>query len=171
MAGGERAWALVKTMLFAATFMAFTLFYLPWTWAIRGRVADYSGAGALRYLGVLPVLAGLWITVRCALAHAWTGLGTPAPFDPPKKLVVTGFYRYVRNPMYFGAVLILLGETALFGSIVAGAEYAAAFAGCAMAFVMAYEEPALREKFGPEYEEYCRNVPRIVPRLTAWRRG
>jgi protein-S-isoprenylcysteine O-methyltransferase Ste14 len=105
------------------------------------------------------------------LAHAWTGLGSPAPFDPPRRLVVTGFYRYVRNPMYTGAVLVIVGETILLGSISMGFEYAALFAACAVTFVMVYEEPTLREKFGADYEEYCRNVPRIVPRVTPWERG
>jgi protein-S-isoprenylcysteine O-methyltransferase Ste14 len=165
----EQAWALVKTALFAATFVAYFVVYLPWSWAIRGREVSYAGPDAWHLLGVVPLAAGLCIILSCFYAFSWTGLGTPAPFDPPRTLVVSGFYRYVRNPMYTGAVLIIIGETTLFGSIRTGLEYAAIFWGCATLFVLIYEEPVLRAKFGASYEEYCRNVPRIIPRRTPWK--
>jgi protein-S-isoprenylcysteine O-methyltransferase Ste14 len=167
----ERAWALVKTLFFAPAFIGFFLVYIPWTWAIRGRSVSYTGVGSLRLLGIVPLIVGGYVALRSVIAHAWTGLGTPAPFDPPQRLVVTGFYRYVRNPMYLGATLVILGETTLFGSIAIGVEYAAIFAICTGVFVLAYEEPALREIFGAEYEEYRHNVPRFLPRLTAWKGG
>jgi len=111
----KRIWALVRTSLFAATFMAFFLLYLPWDWAIKGRAVNYAGTGSLRLLAVVPLLLGGYVALRCVVAFAWTGWGTPAPFDPPRRLVISGFYRYVRNPMYLGAILFVIGETTLFG--------------------------------------------------------
>jgi protein-S-isoprenylcysteine O-methyltransferase Ste14 len=170
MALAERISALLKTTLFASTFIAFFIGYLPWTLAIRGRIPDYSGAGALRWLAVVPLLTGAYVALRCIFGFAWTGRGTPAPFDPPQALVVTGFYRYVRNPMYLGAAVFVIGETTLFGSVLAGLVYLLICAVCLEAFVLLYEEPALRGKFGDEYVEYCRNVPRWMPRLTPWQK-
>lgn len=120
----------------------------------------------MRLLAIVPLVVRVYIALRSAFAFAWEGRGTPAPFDPPRSLVVTAFYRYVRNPMYVGAVLTVIGETTLFGSVVAGLEYAFVFATGSLLFVLFYEEPALRRKFGAEYEEYCRHVPRFIPRVT-----
>ena len=166
-----RAWAMLKTSLFAATFIAFFVVYLPWTWAIRGRALHYDGLGSLRLLAVLPLVAGAYIAMRCVFAFAWTGLGTPAPFDPPRSLIISGFYRHVRNPMYIGAALIVMGETALFGSIRIGLQYVLVFGSCLALFVVVYEEPTLRSQFGAEYEEYCCNVPRFIPRLRPWEKA
>ena len=83
--------------------------------------------------------------------------------------MVSGFYRYVRNPMFVGTGLAILGETALFGSVRAGLGYLVALGAALAVFVIAYEEPALRAKFGAEYEEYCRHVPRFIPRLRPWK--
>lgn len=171
MSQGDRVLAVVKTSLFATIFIAFFVVYLPWTWAIRGRAVSYEGLGSLRLLAIVPLIAGGYIALRCAFAFAWTGPGTPAPFDPPRTLVVSGFYRYVRNPMYLGALLVVIGETALFGSIRVGLQYALIFGICLALFVLLYEEPTLRTKFGADYEEYCRNVPRFLPRLTPWEKA
>jgi protein-S-isoprenylcysteine O-methyltransferase Ste14 len=165
----ERLWATLRTSLFAALFISFFVVYLPWIWAIRGRQPSYDGWGVLRLAGALPLAAGAYVTLRCVFALAWTGLGTPAPFDPPRRLVVTGFYRYVRNPMYLGAAMTIVGETTLLGSLREGLLYAGLFLACLAVFVVAYEEPALRVKFGEEYDEYCRNVPRFVARLRPWK--
>jgi len=164
----ERAWALLKTTLFATSFIAFFVIYLPWIWAIRGRTVSDEGLGSLRLLALLPLIAGAYIALRCVFAFAWTGIGTPAPWDPPRRLVISGFYRYVRNPMYIGASLVVIGETALWGSLTAGLQYLLVFASLVALFVVLYEEPALRSQFGAEYEGYCRNVPRFLPRLTPW---
>jgi protein-S-isoprenylcysteine O-methyltransferase Ste14 len=166
----QRSWALIRTSLFGAIFIAFFLLYIPWAWAIKDWTVHYAGVGSLRLLAIVPLLFGAYVALRCALAFAWTGLGTPAPFDPPRKLVVSGFYRYVRNPMYLGAILFIIGETALFGSVRIGLAYVLIFGVCAALFVALYEEPTLRAKFGLEYETYCRNVPRLIPRLTPWAR-
>lgn len=167
----QRIWAVLKTTLFATTFIAFFLVYLPWIWAIQGRAVSYEGLGSLRLLAVVPLTVGAYIALRCIFAFAWTGLGTPAPFDPLRTLIIAGFYRYVRNPMYIGAALFIMGETALFGSIRVGFLYVVLLSSCLAMFVLIYEEPTLRSKFGAEYEEYCRNVPRFIPRLQPWEKS
>ena len=87
--------------------------------------------------------------------------------DPPRRLVVSGLYRYVRNPMYVGFGILLIGEAWLIGRIEIIYEMLIALA-LVSTFVIAYEEPALRAKFGDDYLEYCRNVRRWIPRLTPW---
>ena len=98
------------------------------------------------------------------------GTGTPAPIDPPRNLVVSGLYRFVRNPMYVGVALVLLSEAALFGSFRL-LEYALIVWAAFFLFVVAYEEPALRRKFGVSYQAYFEAVPRWIPRLTPWSPG
>jgi protein-S-isoprenylcysteine O-methyltransferase Ste14 len=124
----------------------------------------------LRACGWIFLLLGGFIALRCAFAFAWTGLGTPAPFDAPRRLVVTGLYRYVRNPMYFGMALFMVGEWLLWGNHLRGAlVYLAAYGLCVWLFVMFYEEPTLRGKFPEDYRKYFGNVPRFVPRMTPWK--
>ena len=123
--------------------------------------------------GLLALLAApLWLVGGIILLWSfWNflneGRGTPAPLDPPKELVVTGFYKYVRNPMYVGVLLILLGHF-----LWSGFWYIVVYAALAFVivhlFVTLYEEPTLRMKFGPAYEEYLRRVPRWIPRITRY---
>lgn len=119
------------------------------------------------------VVGGLLITVgAAALIHAFgrfvvDGLGTPAPVAPTQNLVVTGVYRYVRNPMYVAILALLVGQAMLLASgVLVG--YAAAIALVSVGFVKAYEEPALRRQFGVEYDAYRGAVPGWWPRRSAW---
>lgn len=92
------------------------------------------------------------------------GRGTPAPVDPPKKLVATGFYRYVRNPMYVGVLAVIIGHFLWFGYwylLIYALVVFIAF----NTFITYYEEPSLRRKFGAAYENYLKRVPRWIPRL------
>jgi protein-S-isoprenylcysteine O-methyltransferase Ste14 len=100
----------------------------------------------------------------CAWDFTFTGMGTPAPIDPPKELVVKGLYCYVRNPMYMGITFILLGEGFLFESAVLFL-YAGFLLVCAHLFIVYYEEPTLRRLFGTSYESYCNSVSRWIPGL------
>jgi protein-S-isoprenylcysteine O-methyltransferase Ste14 len=125
-----------------------------------------QGIRAVGLLGLIPLVLGLGCYFWCAWGFAWSGGGTPVPIDPPKSLVVSGPYRYVRNPMYLGVESLIVGEAILFGSWRL-AEYAAVVAMFFYLFVVFYEEWALRKKFGAAYEEYCKTVPRWIP----WRRG
>lgn len=101
----------------------------------------------------------------CVGTFALVGRGTPAPFDPPRRLVVRGPYARVRNPMYLGAVLAL-GAAALFYLSLALLAFAALFLVATHLFVVAYEEPKLRRSFGAEYDAYCREVRRWCPNLS-----
>jgi protein-S-isoprenylcysteine O-methyltransferase Ste14 len=98
------------------------------------------------------------------------GLGTPAPVFPTKRLVIKGFYRYVRNPMYVALVAVILGQALLFGDVRVF-EYALCAWLVAHLFVLSYEEPTLRKTFGAEYESFRANVPRWIRRVTPWRGG
>lgn len=158
--------ALLRTLVFASLFIAGVLIYLPWAIGIFRWPRSWELGW--EFLGLVPLLCGAYLALRCIIAFAWIGQGTPAPFDPPRTLVVEGVYRYVRNPMYWGAFLILLGQWALFGVGWAPVAYIAGFAGLAHLFVRYYEEPTLRGKFGADYDDYCRNVPRWLPRLRPW---
>jgi len=120
-----------------------------------------------RAVGVLMILAGMPGLVDSFARFALQGLGTPAPVAPPRKLVVTGLYRYVRNPMYVSVLAVVLGQGLLFGDwrLIA---YAALIWLAFHTFVLAYEEPTLQRTFGAQYEAFCANVPRWIPRLTRW---
>jgi protein-S-isoprenylcysteine O-methyltransferase Ste14 len=140
-----------------------------------GMVAGYIPLGLLRSgtqieTGIFAYLAfPLWLIGGIILLWSfWNflreGRGTPAPIDPPKELVAVGFYRYVRNPMYVGILAMILGHFLWFGhwnlllySIVVFVAF--------NTFVTYYEEPTLRRNFGAAYEEYCRRVPRWIPRF------
>ena len=118
--------------------------------------------------GWLLVLAGTAVLVRAFVAFAWHGRGTPAPAAPTERLVVHGLYRYVRNPMYIAVLALVLGQVLLFQSWGLFA-YLVLIGTAQAAFVHLYEEPTLREAYGPPYDEFCDNVPRWLPRLTPWR--
>jgi protein-S-isoprenylcysteine O-methyltransferase Ste14 len=122
----------------------------------------------------LPVLLGLGLIGAGVALWTWTvrlfariGKGTLAPWDPTQRLVVAGPYRHVRNPMITAVLSVLLGEAALFGSPVLLAWFGAFFAINWVGFLV-YEEPGLERRFGEEYSEYKRHVPRWLPRRKAW---
>jgi protein-S-isoprenylcysteine O-methyltransferase Ste14 len=116
------------------------------------------------WMGAVVAVTGAAIYLRCAWEFAVNGLGTPAPIAPTKFLVTTALHRHVRNPMYIGVALVILGESVIFRSFHL-VLYAAAMLAIAHIFVVLYEEPTLRRKFGESYEEYFRTVPRWVPKL------
>lgn len=150
-----------------------TAFFALWFWLLPpwlGFHVDTTGAGHWRWLAALPAIVGFAIALRCIWDFGWTGRGTPAPMVPPQRLVVVGFYRYVRNPMYIGFFVGWAGLWIVFGRANLVAILVAALAVLSTAlFVLLYEEPTLRRKFGPDYDEYCRNVRRWIPRMHAWK--
>src|SRR5215469_9380856 len=141
---------------------------IPWwitRWEFRPPFFDLD---ATRAVGILLIVAGLPGLVASFARFALQGLGTPAPIAPTQNLVVTGLYSYVRNPIYVALVAVILGQAVFFGDqrlFLYGALVFVAF----HIFVLAYEEPTLRESYGAEYETYRANVPRWLPRLTPWR--
>lgn len=119
-------------------------------------------AAGFGLMGLLPIAARVAIYGWCAWDFATFGRGTPLPLDAPKQLVAHGLYRFVRNPMYVGVLLAILGQGWLFGSM-ATMEYLVVVAVLFHLFVLLYEEPALGRKFGGTYERYRETVPRWVP--------
>ena len=149
---------LIRTVIFTVLAPGTVTIYVPYRLLPGG---DFD-LGAGRYAGIPLIAFGAAVYLWCAWNFAWVGLGTPAPIDPPKKLVARGLYRYVRNPMYVGVLSILLGESLFFESLrVLGFALFALVA--SHLFVICYEEPTLRRKFGADYEDYCRTVPRWIP--------
>ncbi len=156
----------IASLIVGAGFFALWFWLLP-NW-LGFRVDTARGAG-WRWIAAVPSVLGFAVAIRCVWDFGRTGHGTPAPIAPPKRLVVVGFYRYVRNPMYVGFLVGWIGLWIVFGRanwcvIVAAA---AVLLGIDL-FVRLYEEPTLRKMFGADYEEYCRNVGRWIPRLQAW---
>jgi len=147
-------------------------FFALWFWLLPswlGFHVDTSGTAWWRWIAAVPSVLGFAVALRCIWDFGWTGRGTPAPMAPPKRLVVVGFYRYVRNPMYVGFFAGWAGLWVVFGRASMTAITVAVAGVLATAlFVLLYEEPTLREKFGADYDEYCRNVRRWMPRLRAW---
>ncbi len=140
---------------------------VPW-WIMRWEFQPaFLGFEVIRVIGLVLIIAGIPGLVDSFARFALQGLGTPAPIAPPQRLVVTGLYRYVRNPMYVAVVSVTVGQALLFGDgrlLWYGALVWLAF----HLFVVVYEEPILQQKFGMEYESFRTNVPRWVPRLTPW---
>jgi protein-S-isoprenylcysteine O-methyltransferase Ste14 len=114
------------------------------------------------YLGMIPILFGVLLYFWCAWNFTFIGEGTPAPFDAPKKVVAAGAYRFVRNPMYVAVVSVLLGEAVFFQSA-SLLIYTSLMFLVFHIWIMIYEEPTLRKKFGASYDEYCREVSRWLP--------
>lgn len=153
---------LVRTLIFTIFIPGFWTFAMPYWILPRSRRPDIGGPGAL---GWLLIAAGVALYFSCAfLGFAIRGKGTPFPLDPPKKLVTDGPYGLVRNPMYWAVGSVILGEAAVFHSI-AILDLATVFALAVVVFVLFAEEPSLRRNFGPQYEDYCRRVPRWLPRI------
>lgn len=155
-----------RTVIYATVFIALCLIYLP------ARVLTWSGIrqpGAIhgaQFIGILIGTLGAVLALSCIAAFVAIGKGTPAPFDPPRRLVTRGPYRFVRNPMYIGAALALAGA-ALFYESLPLLAYICLFVVVTHLFVIVYEEPALKRTFGPEYEAYCHHVRRWWPRMHA----
>jgi len=150
---------LVFTVLVPGTFGV----YIPMAIA-RGTGAKAAGFGFYWLVGFGMLMLGALIYLVCVMEFAVRGRGTPAPIDAPKRLVVSGLYRYVRNPMYVGVLAVVLGLTFLTRSPEL-LGYAALLALVFHTFIRLYEEPALRKQFGAQYDEYCSTVGRWVPRV------
>jgi protein-S-isoprenylcysteine O-methyltransferase Ste14 len=174
LGGGPRApgaakvnmFVFARTVTYATLFIGFVLIYLPgrllsWTGIVRPPAME-----APQIAGMVIGVAGAAVALWCIFTFAASGRGTPAPFDPPRRLVIRGPYRFVRNPMYIGAGLAL-ASAALFYESLPLLGYAGLFFLATHVFVVGYEEPTLRRTFGPEYEAYCRQVRRWWPRVGA----
>lgn len=162
----QRAVAIIGSAIFLVVAPGMLAGYVPWTLTHWHFAPEQFPAA--RVLGAALIAAGLPILLDSFARFALQGLGTPAPVMPPRRLVVSGFYRHVRNPMYVAVTALIAGQGLLFGSITLLAYGAILWAGF-FGFVVAYEEPVLAEQFADDYARYQANVRRWWPRVTPWR--
>jgi protein-S-isoprenylcysteine O-methyltransferase Ste14 len=134
-------------------------------WLITGWDDPVGGWRAV--VGWIMIALGVGFMVHAFLRFV-AALGTPAPIAPTERLVVSGVYRFVRNPMYLALFTAITGQALAFGSLVLFV-YGVVVLAVTATFVRLYEEPTLRQQFGREYADYCANVPGWVPRLSPWR--
>jgi protein-S-isoprenylcysteine O-methyltransferase Ste14 len=152
----------LKNVLYTLVIPATAAVYLPLLIAQDVRFPDW---GVAQFAALVPLALGAAVYFRCLWEFGSAGRGTPAPIDPPQRLVVTGLYRYVRNPMYLGVLLIVAGW-ALFFQYSELVKYWLITALVLHGLVRIGEEPLLRRKFGDAYAVYCCYVNRWIPRLT-----
>jgi protein-S-isoprenylcysteine O-methyltransferase Ste14 len=155
----DGAMLLLRSLAAAALHPGTVTIFIPWL------ILRRSDAMVHHWSGLVLLALGAVVLARCVRDFAVAGRGTLAPLDPPQYLVASGLYRYVRNPMYVGVVLILAGEAWVFwpGALLLDA---AAFFLVANLFIVFYEEPALQRTIGESYGDHLRTVPRWVPRRT-----
>lgn len=151
---------LIKNLFFTLIVPGTVSVYFP-IWITREQ-QPASGLGSIAAVAVFAL--GGAIYAWCLWDFASFGRGTPLPIEPPKKLVIRGLYRYSRNPMYTGVLIVIFGWSILFASAILAA-YAFAVGTCFQLFIIIYEEPHLKKKFGQQYEQYCARVGRWLPRL------
>ena len=154
----------VRAITYTTLFVSLMLVFVP------ARLLSWSGIAQPRELGLLEISGmcvsaiGAFVALWCVWSFVRMGMGTPAPFDPPRRLVVLGPYRYVRNPMYVGVLTVILGWTVLSG-VLGLLIYAALVGTCFQLFIVYHEEPQLSRAFGKSYEEYRVRVGRWRPRI------
>ena len=163
----QKPTAILGSFVFLLLAPGIVMGLVPWWishWQMQPPLLGFFG---FRIIGVLLIAAGVPMLLDSFARFAIQGLGTPAPVLPTRHLVVTGFYRYVRNPMYVGVSATVFGQGLFFGDarlLIYGFFVCLAF----YLFVLGYEEPKLKRTFGEEYLEFCRNVPRWIPRFKPW---
>lgn len=159
----RKACAVLGSAVFLVIAPGFVAGVVPW-WISHWRFETaLLGLPALRFAGGILIVLGAAGLLDSFARFALQGLGTPAPVFPTRHLVVTGLYRYVRNPMYVAVVSAILGQGLLFGNLTL-LEYGGLVWLLFHLFVLLYEEPVLRASFGDEYRLFCEAVPRWIPR-------
>ena len=152
----------LRTLLFTLLVPGTVLALVPFLLFRRmGRQLDL---GTIHWLGLILLVPGLAVIIWCFVDFVRRGYGTPAPYDPPRRLVIAGLYRHVRNPQYIGVLLVALGEAVFSGSLIL-LGYAALLAIGYHLFVRFYEEPTLKRLFGEDYVRYTEAVPRWLPNI------
>lgn len=165
----RRAYATLGTFIFLLIAPGFFAGVLPW-WITRWQFQPpFFCFTWLRAVGALLIVAAIPPLLDSFARFAYEGLGTPAPVFPTQHLVVTGFYRHLRNPMYVGVTAVIFGQALMFASVRL-VEYGIAVWLSFHLFVLLYEEPKLTHSFGDEYREFRENVPRWIPRLSPWKK-
>jgi protein-S-isoprenylcysteine O-methyltransferase Ste14 len=164
----RQAKAVVGSLLFFVVAPGTFAGYVPFRITRWRMQAPLFGVRAFRAIGAALIAIGLLCLVECFARFALKGRGTPAPLAPPETLVVSGLYRYVRNPMYLSVAALAVGQALLLGHV-ALLAYACAALLVIHLFVIAYEEPTLERQFGAQYAAYRSGVRRWWPRTTPWR--
>lgn len=155
---------LIRAITYASLFIGLVLIYVPARLLAWAGIVRPVGNNVQQVLGMIIAATGAAIAFWSIFTFASVGKGTPAPFDPPRRLVVQGPYRFVRNPMYIGAGLALAGAALFYGSLwILG--YTGLLFLTTHLFVLWYEEPALRRCFGKAYEVYCGRTGRWWPKV------
>lgn len=165
---GERLRAIVGSIVFLFVAPGIIAGAIPWSITGYRIEPPLLGLEPVRWLGVLLLGLGGVLLLETFSRFALQGLGTPAPIAPTKTLVVTGSYRFGRNPMYVAVVSLIFGQALLLGSVGALAWGLIVWLTVHL-FVLTYEEPTLSRTHGEQYERYRANVRRWLPRLTPWR--
>jgi protein-S-isoprenylcysteine O-methyltransferase Ste14 len=160
--------AVIGSACFLVIAPGFVAGLVPW-WICHWRIeTPFFGLTLFRLAGGVLIALGIIGLLDSFARFAVQGVGTPAPVFPTRHLVVTGLYRYVRNPMYVAVVSTVLGQGLIFGNLTL-LEYGGIVWLLFHLFVLAYEEPALRASFGSEYTLFCAEVPRWFPRFRPWK--
>ena len=156
--------------LFALAYSSFFIVFIP-LWIINSDFKLISiQLGVLRFIGLIPMAVGTGMFIWCYGILVFSGRGTPWPLNPPKKLVTSGFYRFMRNPIMFGYLLILFGEGLFF-------ESSSLILYLIINFVLLHirtifiEEPMLKDRFGKPYENYYKTTPRWIPSFKAFKKA
>ena len=150
---------LVRAAAYATLFVGFLFVALPQRVLAASGGGPPAGVGPWQLAGLAVTTCGAVLAAACILTFVFVGHGTQAPFDPPRRLVASGPYSVLRNPMYAGGALAMAGAACYYQSW-ALLAYVAAFVVATHLFVVACEEPALRRSFGRDYEIYCQATPR-----------
>jgi protein-S-isoprenylcysteine O-methyltransferase Ste14 len=159
--------AILGSLVFLVIAPGTVVGFVPWWISRWHRRPPLLGVELLPYIGGILIAIGLYVLLDSFARFALQGIGTPAPVMPTRHLVVSGLYRFVRNPMYLAGLVLVVGQGLLFGDprlLVYGIAVWIA----AHLFVRLYEEPTLQRTFGAEYRQFCDNVPRWIPRLTPY---
>lgn len=160
----KRTVAIVGSAIFFVMAPGTIAGYVPWVICRWHMGPPLLGVTLFRLVGVLLLVIGSVAILDSFARFALQGIGTPAPILPTRHLVITGLYRYVRNPMYVAVTAVIFGQALVFGSVRL-LEYGMTVAAGFHMFVLLYEEPTLRGNYGLEYEEFCANVPRWIPKI------
>ncbi len=160
--------AVIGSLVFLVIAPGFVTGLIPW-WLCQWQMkTPFFGFTFVRIVGVVLFVPGAIGLLDSFARFPLQGLGTPSPVLPTKHLVVTGLYRYVRNPMYVAVASLIFGQGLFFGSPRV-LEYGCVVCLLFHLFVLLYEEPTLKASFGEEYKTYCSYVRRWLPRLTPWK--
>jgi protein-S-isoprenylcysteine O-methyltransferase Ste14 len=168
MDSSKRLYTSILTFFLTLVYVALMCYFIP-RLILK---SDYDlfnlEMNAFLFIGLVPIILGLVTLIGFLWGYIVAGTGTPVPYDMPEELIIRGSYRFVRNPEYVGGLLLLVGQAILFksfGFLIYGAVLFLLF----HLLVVLVEERMLKEKFGELYEQYCKSVPRWIPRLRPFR--